>query len=104
MTWLYILLDALILTVIVLICVLIAFLWTKKSKINVGSLAQFRNDDIYEKSLQDKKRLAHIEDVVSDIDNEEVETIPDETDKEISYSDIDFSEGYGSREEDGHGD
>ena len=100
MIGIYILMDVLLLALLLLLCLGAAYLWTKKKALHKGPLSQFRNDDIYEKSLQDSKRLAHIEDGICDIDNDDVDTLPDETDKDISFSDIEFCGGYGGREGD----
>lgn len=53
---------------------------------------------IYEKSLQDQQKLAHIEDVVSDFDDDDIITDMDETDRDIRYGDVEFSDGYGVKE------
>lgn len=61
----------------------------------IGSLDEFRNDSIYEKSIEDQKRLAHIEEIteeknyIDDIDDIEAEPVDS----------IIFSSGYGETEE-----
>ena len=95
MTWLYIVIDILIVLLILFLIVLIFVLLNRKKEMNIGSLDEFRNDSIYEKSIEDQKRLAHIEDITEEksyIDDiEEKETDPIES--------IIFSNGYGETED-----
>ena len=94
MTWLYILIDILIVLIILLV-ILILLLINRKKGMAIGSLDEFRNDSIYEKSIEDQKRLAHIEEIT-----EEKNYIDDIDDIEIEPVDsIIFSSGYGEMEE-----
>lgn len=97
MTWLYILMDAVIILLLGVLCYFVIRLWTKKDGFNVNSLSQFRNDDLYARSIEDQKRLAHIEDTLTEPEEE----IPEETESgaEISDTDITFSSGYGANRE-----
>ena len=97
MTWLYILLDVVIIILLGILCWFVFRLCTKKNGLNIGSLSQFRNDDLYAQSLEDQKRLAHIEDTLTEPEEE----IPDEVEPgtEISDADITFSSGYGVNRE-----
>ena len=97
MTWLYILMDAVIILLLGVLCYFVIRLWTKKDGLNVNSLSQFRNDDLYAQSIEDQKRLAHIEDTLTEPEEE----IPDEVEPgtEISDADITFSSGYGVNRE-----
>lgn len=97
MTWLFILLDVLILLSVIALGIVIVVLWNKKSGLNRSSLSDFRNEDIYEKSKRDKKKLAHIDEPVSP--DEEVVDITEEVPSEpIDDGDISFSNGYGFTE------
>ena len=97
MTWLFILLDVLILLSVIALGIVIVVLWNKKSGLNRSSLSDFRNEDIYEKSKRDKKKLAHIDEPVSS--DEEVIDITEEVPSEpIEDEDISFSNGYGFTE------
>ena len=97
MTWLFILLDVLILLSVIALGIVIVVLWNKKSGLNRSSLSDFRNEDIYEKSKRDKKKLAHIDEPVSP--DEEVIDITEEVPNEpIDDGDISFSNGYGFTE------
>ena len=91
MTWLYILMDIIILLVLLFLCGLVIVLWNKKGRLGRGTLDTFRNDELYEKSEEDRKRLKHIDDVLEEEDiidlGSEPETIDDE--------EITFSPGYG---------
>ncbi len=95
MTWLYILIDIVILLIIVTLLFVAIYFWNKKTGLNIGSLSEFRNDSIYEKSYEDKKKKAHIEDIV-----EEEQTFIDDIDDntEETMGGIYFSEGYGLEE------
>ncbi len=93
MTWLYILIDALTLLALVVLCVLIYLLWNKKKKLNKVSLEHFRNEDLYEKSENDRKKMAHIEETLESDEPEEVLEEIIETD--ISEGEISFTGGYG---------
>ena len=95
MTWLYIVIDILIVLLILFLVVLIFVLLNRKKEMNIGSLDEFRNDSIYEKSIEDQKRLAHIEDIT-----EEKSYIDDIEEKETDPIDsIIFSNGYGETED-----
>lgn len=95
MTWLYILIDILIVLIILLTVILILLLINRKKGMAIGSLDEFRNDSIYEKSIEDQKRLVHIEEIteeknyIDDIDDIETEPVDS----------IFFSSGYGELEE-----
>lgn len=95
MVGIYILLDVVLICAIVLVGYLLVRLWTKKRGLHVSPLSQFRNDDLYEKSLQDKKKLAHIEDTVKEDELTDEAPIEDRFDEVIQDSDISFSDGYG---------
>ena len=98
MVWVYIALDILILCVLITLAAVVVWLWNHRTKIHKSSLSQFRNDDLYEKSVQEQQRLAHIEDIVSDFEDNDITTIVDETDRNIRYGDVEFSDGYGARD------
>lgn len=98
MVWVYIALDILILMAIIALGAVFVWLWNRRSEIHKSALSQFRNDDLYKKSLQDQQKLAHIEDVVSDFDDDDIITDMDETDRDIRYGDVEFSDGYGVKE------
>ena len=98
MVWVYIALDILILCVLIALAAVVVWLWNRRAKIHKSSLSQFRNDDLYEKSVQEQQRLAHIEDIVSDFEDNDITTIVDETDRNIRYGDVVFSDGYGARD------
>lgn len=95
MVWVYIFMDVVLLCVIALLIYFLIRLWTKRKGLHVSPLSQFRNDDLYEKSMQDKKKLAHIEETVKE--NEPIDTDPLDgcLDNVIRDSDISFSDGYG---------
>ena len=95
MMWLYILMDVVIIVAIVFLCVLAAYFWTKHKPLSKNSLTEFRNDDIYEKSIQDKKRLAHIEDAVEQPELCEYDELIEDADLSIGVDNITFSSGYG---------
>lgn len=105
MTWIYILLDLFLFSLIIFLILLLICVWTKKRSMNHSPLSQFRNDDLYEKSREEKRRLAHIEDKINEEDY--VDTfVDDEIDVPISDDDISFSDGYGkgTGSEDEYGD
>ena len=52
MTWLYVLIDVLILLLIVALILVVLYFWNKKKELNIGSLSEFRNNTIYEKSYE----------------------------------------------------
>lgn len=95
MVWVYILLDFVLICVLALLGYLLVRLWTKRRGLHVSPLSQFRNDDLYEKSMQDKKKLAHIEDAVKEDEMIDAAPIEDRFDEVIQDSDISFSDGYG---------
>lgn len=95
MTWLYIVIDVLILIFVLALILVVLYFWNKKKELNIGSLSEFRNNTIYEKSYEDQKKKAHIEEIIEDdlmyiddVDENEEETIEG----------IYFSEGYGEEE------
>ena len=95
MTWLYILIDILILIFVLALILVVLYLWNKKKELNIGSLSEFRNNTIYEKSYEDQKKKAHIEEIVE----EETSFIDDEVENdEEPVAGIYFSEGYGEEE------
>lgn len=97
MTWLFILLDVLILLSVIALGIVIIVLWNEKKGLPRGPLSNFRNEEIYEKTKRDKKKFAHIDDPVP-VDEEVIE-IPDELPSEpIGDEDISFSNGYGFTE------
>ena len=97
MTWVFILMDVVILAAVIFLCIFIAWIWSWHRPLSKGALSEFRNDDLYEKSEQDKKRLAHIEDSFESVDASEVDYF-DESDVAIDEDDISFAAGYGGRE------
>lgn len=97
MTWVFILMDVVILAAVVFLCIFVARMWSKHRPLSKGALSEFRNDDLYEKSEQEKKRLAHIEDSFEFVDASEVDYI-DKSDIALDEVDISFSAGYGGRE------
>ncbi len=94
MTWVFILMDVLILAALIFLCVVVYLLWTRRKKLNKVSLSQFRNEELYEKSAEEMKRYAHIEDTLNSGEEEEVapETV---SEVNIEESEISFSNGYG---------
>ncbi len=95
MAWLFIFMDVVILAAIVFLGGLAVYFWTRNKPLSRSSLTEFRNDDIYEKSIQDKKRLAHIEDSVERPELNEFDGLIDSADLSISDDNITFSSGYG---------
>lgn len=91
MTWLYILMDIIILLVLLFLCGLVIVLWNKKGRLGRGTLDTFRNDELYEKSEEDRKRLKHIDDVVEEKDIIDLGSEPEP----IGDEEITFSPGYG---------
>ena len=98
MKTIFILIDILILAILLGAMILIIYLWKKKDPLNTGSLSVFRNDDIYEKCLEEQKKLAHIEDSVNEETPEDI--IPDESD-DVSSENIFFADGYGELDVEG---
>lgn len=92
MTWLYIVMDVIILLVLFFLCVFIVILWNKKRKLGRGTLDSFRNDELYEKSKEDRKKLKHIDDLPDEDEIPIDEIIEPEV---IDDGDISFSAGYG---------
>ena len=97
MTWLFILLDILILLSVIAVGIVIVVLWNKKSSLHRNSLSDFRNEEIYEKSKQDKKKLAHIDEAVP-AEEDDVEMSEETSSEPIGDEDISFSNGYGFTE------
>ena len=96
MTWLYILMDIIILIVLLFLCGLVFVLWNKKGKLGRGTLDTFRNDELYEKSEEDLKRLKHIDDYPDEDDTVvDLGTQPEP----IGDDEISFSPGYGGMTE-----
>ena len=95
MTWLYILIDVLILIFVLALILVVLFFWNKKKELNIGSLSEFRNNTIYEKSYEDQKKKAHIEEIIEE-DSMYLDDV-DENDEE-PIEGIYFSEGYGDEE------
>lgn len=91
MTWLYILMDIIILLVLLFLCGLVIVLWNKKGRLGRETLDTFRNDELYEKSEEDRKRLKHIDDVVEEEDIIDLGSEPEP----IGDEEITFSPGYG---------
>ena len=91
MTCLYILMDIIILLVLLFLCGLVIVLWNKKGRLGRGTLDTFRNDELYEKSEEDRKRLKHIDDVLEEEDIIDLGSEPDP----IGDEEITFSPGYG---------
>ncbi len=96
MTWLYILMDIIILLVLLFLCGLVIVLWNKKGRLGRGNLDTFRNDELYEKSEEDRKRLKHIDDVAEEEDD--VIDLGSEPEP-IGDDEITFSPGYGGLSE-----
>lgn len=97
MVWLYILMDALILAGVAALIVFLIHLWNKHRPLFRNSISEFRNSDIYEKSVQEQKRLAHIEDSLEDV--EFIDLDDTNNDALIDDQDITFSSGYGGTRE-----
>ena len=95
MTWLFILIDILIFLALVALCVITVYFWNKKGGLGHNSLEHFRNEEIYEKSQEDKKRMAHIEDTI--VEEEEVIEPPEP--EAVEEEQIVFSGGYGGMTE-----
>ena len=95
MTWLFILIDILIFLALVALCVITVYFWNKKGGLGHNSLEHFRNEEIYEKSQEDKKRMAHIEDTIV----EEEEFIEPPEPEAVEEEHIVFSGGYGGMTE-----
>ena len=95
MTWLYILIDILILMFVLALILVVFYFWNKKKELNIGSLSEFRNNTIYEKSYEDQKKKAHIEEIIEE-DSMYLDDV-DENDEE-PIEGIYFSEGYGEEE------
>lgn len=95
MTWLYILIDVLILIFVLALILVVLYFWNKKKELNIGSLSEFRNNTIYEKSYEDQKKKAHIEEIIEE-DSMYLDDV-DENDEE-PIEGIYFSEGYGEEE------
>lgn len=91
MTCLYILMDIIILLVLLFLCGLVIVLWNKKGRLGRGTLDTFRNDELYEKSEEDRKRLKHIDDVLEEEDIIDLGSEPEP----IGDEEITFSPGYG---------
>lgn len=95
MTWLYILIDVLILIFVLALILVVLYFWNKKKELNIGSLSEFRNNTIYEKSYEDQKKKAHIEEIIED----DLMYIDDvDENEEDPIEGIYFSEGYGEEE------
>ena len=95
MIWLYILIDILILIFVLALILVVLYFWNKKKELSIGSLSEFRNSAIYEKSYEDRKKKAHIEEIVED----ETSFIDDEVENDEEPIDgIYFSDGYGEEE------
>ena len=92
MTWLYILIDFFILLIVVALILVLLYFWNKKDGLNVGSLSEFRNSTIYEKSFEDRKKKAHIEEIVED-ETTFIDDIEDTEDE--GFNGVYFSDGYG---------
>lgn len=97
MTWLYILIDVLILIFVLALILVVLYFWNKKKELNIGSLSEFRNNTIYEKSYEDQKKKAHIEEIIED-DLMYIDDVDENEEEPIEG--IYFSEGYGEEEVD----
>ena len=97
MVWLYILIDVLILAGVIALIVFLIHLWNKHRPLFRNSISEFRNSDIYEKSVQEQKRLAHIEDSLEDVEFIDLDDSND--DVLIEDKDMTFSSGYGGTRE-----
>lgn len=95
MTWLYILIDVLILIFVLALILVVLYFWNKKKELNIGSLSEFRNNTIYEKSYEDQKKKAHIEEIIED-DLMYIDDVDENEEEPIEG--IYFSEGYGEEE------
>ncbi len=93
MTWLFVLMDILILVALVILCVVVYVLWNKRKKLNKISLSEFRNEEIYEKSAEEQKKFAHIEDTLNEDEPDEILT--ENNAEEVSDNEISFTAGYG---------
>ncbi len=99
MTWLFVLMDILILAALVVLCIVVFVLWNKRKKLNKISLSEFRNDELYEKSAEEQKKFAHIEDTLNEDEPEEMPT--ENNVEEVSDNEISFTSGYGEITETG---
>ncbi len=97
MVWLYILIDVLIVAGVAALVIFLIHLWNKHRHLSRNSISEFRNSDIYEKSVQEQKRLAHIEDSLDDVEFIDLEDTNE--DALIDDKDITFSSGYGGMQE-----
>lgn len=97
MTWLFIILDVLILLSIIAIGILSYMLWNKKNSLHRNSLEDFRNEGLYEKSKRDRIKLAHIDEKV-DPETDVLEMTEETGCENIEDKDISFSDGYGFTE------
>lgn len=95
MTWLYILIDVLILIFVLALILVVLYFWNKKKELNIGSLSEFRNNTIYEKSYEDQKKKAHIEEIIEE-DSMYLDDVEENDEEPIEG--IYFSEGYGEEE------
>lgn len=95
MTWLYILIDVLIMIFVLALILVVHYFWNKKKELNIGSLSEFRNNTIYEKSYEDQKKKAHIEEIIED-DLMYIDDVDENEEEPIEG--IYFSEGYGEEE------
>ena len=95
MTWLFILIDILIFLALVALCVITVYFWNKKDGLGHNSLEHFRNEEIYEKSQEDRKRMAHIEDTIV----EEEDFVEPPAPEAVEEEQIVFSGGYGGMTE-----
>lgn len=95
MTWLYVLIDVFILLFVVALILVVLYFWNKKKGLTIGSLSEFRNNTIYEKSYEEQKKKAHIEEIV-----EEEPTFLDDAEEpdDEAFAGIYFSDGYGEEE------
>lgn len=95
MTWLYVLIDVFILLLVMALILVVLYFWNKKRGLTIGSLSEFRNNTIYEKSYEEQKKKAHIEEIV-----EEESTFLDDTEEpdDEAIAGIYFSDGYGEEE------
>ena len=95
MTWLYVLIDIFILLLVVALILVVLYFWNKKKGLTIGSLSEFRNNTIYEKSYEEQKKRAHIEEIVEE-EPTFLDAAADLEDEAIAG--IYFSDGYGEEE------
>ena len=94
MTWLFILIDVLIFLALLALCIITVYFWNKKSGLGHSSLEKFRNEEIYEKSQEEQKRMAHIEDTIVEEEEFVDDLFFENTNTESDNGGFDFEEDF----------